>query len=288
MTNYKIEWLRANGRRYLVWLAVATAFAIACWFLSQWQLSRLDEVRNANSLITRNYDQAPVSLRDLAEPENFDTENSYRRVVLKGVYASGGSVLIRNRPLNGQPGFEQFAPFLTAEGDLVYVDRGWYPTGNKQDLPDQMQSLDSGCQPIEIIAHVRSAEPDSKRDYPSGQVGKASPQEAARNAKVQFDPNCGLAKVTYLSVYLSLESETPALAGANPPAANQRPQLSEGNHLSYAMQWVLFALMAFIALFYMVRQELLLKREQSDKSFKRKARKQIGQTDADYEDQLSE
>lgn len=291
MTNYKTEWLRENGKRYLAWLLLATVFSVACWFLSQWQLSRLNQVKAANALITKNYDEPPTSISKLASPESFDQTNEYRRVILTGYYDKD-FLLIRNRPLNGQPGFEQFAAFLTDQNELVFVDRGWYPSGTKQDLPDETQQLQPNCNPITIVAHLRTAEPDSQKDYPVGQIGKASPTEAI-NQSPRYNggtPACGLKQnvTTYTSVYLSLETEDPVLSTPNPPVLNQRPQLSEGNHLSYAMQWVLFAIMAFIALFYMIRQELLIKREQTDKNFKRKVRKTRSQADADYEDQLTQ
>ncbi|MFM6980860.1 MAG: SURF1 family protein [Micrococcales bacterium] len=291
MTDYKIDWLKANGKRYLAWLALAIAFSIACWFLSQWQLSRLNEVKAANALVTKNYDSAPQKLQDLAQPESFDKSNQFKQVTLTGHYGKD-FLLIRNRPQNGQPGFEQFAPFTTTEGNVVFIDRGWYPTGTKQDLPDATQQLFTDCTPITIVGHLKVAEPDSQKDYPVGQIGNASPLEAFDQLpkyNLSVGTPCGISTdLTYFnSIYVTLESENPPLTTANAPKAIQRPELSEGNHLSYAMQWVLFALMAFIALFYMIRQELLIKKEQTDKNFKRKTRKKIGQADEDYEDQLT-
>lgn len=291
MSNYKTEWLRDNGKRYLVWLLIATVFAIACWFLSQWQLSRLDEVKTANALITKNYEQPATDINDLAQPQSFDPANEYRRVELTGFYAKD-FFLIRNRPLNGQPGFEQFAAFITQQNQVVFIDRGWYPTGSNQDLPDKTQQLQPNCDPITIVGHIRTAQPDSEKDYPLGQIGNASPLEAIKQKPAHFGhmhlPCMSQIAPTYFeSVYLSLEAETPALTTPNPPAPNQRPELSEGNHLSYAMQWVLFALMAFIALFYMIRQELLLKKEQTDKTFKRKVKKTRSKADEDFEDSAS-
>lgn len=288
MTNYKTEWLRDNGKRYLAWLALAIAFAVACWFLSQWQVSRLNEVKAANALITTNYGQAPAKLQDLVTPTTFDQKNEYRSVEITGYYAQSGAVLVRNRPQDGQPGFVMFVPFLTNRGQLVYIDRGWYPTGSKQDLPDNVQQLPTSCNPITVIGHLRTSEPNSKRHYPVGQIGNISPEEASANSTIQTDGTCSQPSEIIRSAYLTLESETPALKTPNAPKAIQKPELSEGNHLSYAMQWVLFAIMAFIALFYMIRQELLLKKEQTDKSFKRKVRKKVGQADEDYEDQLTQ
>lgn len=290
MTDYRHEWFKSNGKRYLAWLALAIAFAIVCWFLSQWQLSRLNDVKAANALIERNYDATAESLKSLTSPEKFDQHNEYRKVEVTGRYLKD-FLLIRNRPQNGQPGFEQFAGFITSDNQLIYVDRGWYPTGEKQDLPDKTQSLGETCTTLTLVGHLRTAEPDSQKKYPVGQIGNASPIEAydqtPKNNSETSSCDASLDAELITSSYLTLESETPAITTSNPPKAIQKPELSEGNHLSYAMQWVLFALMAFVALFYMVRQELLLKKEQTDSSFQRKTRKKVGQADEDYEDSLS-
>jgi hypothetical protein len=37
-------------------------FSTACWFLSQWQFSRAEEVQEANSIVLANYERTPVAL----------------------------------------------------------------------------------------------------------------------------------------------------------------------------------------------------------------------------------
>ena len=55
------------------------------------------------------------------------------------------------------------------------------------------------------------------------------------------------------SFYLILSEEMPELTAQ--PLRLPRPELDEGNHLSYAVQWILFALMAFGALIWAIRRE---------------------------------
>ena len=57
-----------------------------------------------------------------------------------------------------------------------------------------------------------------------------------------------------------------------------KPQLDEGNHLSYALQWILFAIMAAAALVWAIRKEL-----QARAGIVRVVKKD---RDADYEDEL--
>ena len=43
---------------------------------------------------------------------------------LTGRYLLDEQVLVRNRPLNGQPGFEVLNPLLLDDGTVFVVDRG--------------------------------------------------------------------------------------------------------------------------------------------------------------------
>ncbi len=49
---------------------------------------------------------------------------------LKGSYDAAGQRIVRNRPLNGQPGYEVVVPFKLDSGETVVIDRGWLPIGN--------------------------------------------------------------------------------------------------------------------------------------------------------------
>ena len=56
------RWKTLFSRRWLGYLAFAVAFAIACGFLSSWQLNRGNEAAAANRLIEANFHAPPVPL----------------------------------------------------------------------------------------------------------------------------------------------------------------------------------------------------------------------------------
>jgi hypothetical protein len=62
--------------------------------------------------------------------------------------------------------------------------------------------------------------------------------------------------------------------------------LDEGNHLSYAVQWILFALMGFYALFWAIRQEREYRRLERDPTYVPKSLRNRKVTDGDIEDRL--
>jgi cytochrome oxidase assembly protein ShyY1 len=68
------------------------------------------------------------------------------------------------------------------------------------------------------------------------------------------------------------------------PKVLSKPELTEGNHLSYALQWILFALMAFAALWWAIKQEVEARKIAADPSYRPKVRKRVGDADKAAED----
>ena len=277
--------LSSSIRRWTVWFLLATVFAVACWFLSQWQLARLNEVKGVISRINQNYDAQPAELAQLlTSSAKFDAQNEYRPVEVSGGYQWMNTALVRNRPLNGQPGFEVFAPFELTNGKIVFVDRGWLATGTNQDLPDRIV-LPPKVQ-VSLIGRIKQSAADSGRNYDKQaqlQLGAPSAIEAARALNLP-------AASFYDDFYLILDSES---AGDGSTLMRDaalkpllRPEYTEGNHLSYAMQWILFALMAFFAIGWAIRQELLHRKAALDPTFVVKKRRAVGSIDAEVEDAL--
>lgn len=260
-------------KRWLVWLLVASLFAVACVFLSQWQFQRRAEAVAKINLIHQNYDQAPVALSELASLKSFDAGYEWRPARITGNFLPEKAVLVRNRPYNGQPGFLQVVPFELATGELIAVETGWLPTGSKQDSPDVLPLPDT--QQRELVIRLRTAEPTLGRDAPAHQLGTINIVELVKREKLSGD--------VYLEVY---GRATNSYSSADFPKVLLKPELTEGNHLSYALQWILFALMAFGALWWAVRQELQAKRSANDPTYKPKQRKKIGDDDKAAEDAL--
>ena len=134
-------------------------------------------------------------------------------------------------------------PFLLDDGTVFIVDRGWVPTGNEQDSPDAVPAPPAG--EVTVVARLRPSEPVLPgRSAPDGQVASI---ELEGIAELLGEP-------MYTGAYGLLVSEDPATQQR--PAATPRPVPDEGPHLSYAFQWILFAVLGFVGLGFAVRQEL--------------------------------
>lgn len=235
--------MRARSlKKWLNWIALVAVFSIACGFLANWQFSRRETKLASIELIRENYFLPPTTLSQVSGDKGFSLpEASWKSVALRGIYLKDSALLVRNRPNNGQPGFEQIVPFQTNEGQIVFVSRGWLPTGAMQDSPDNVPEVPAG--ELVIVGRLIASEPKFDRGAPNGQIASINVELANQITKFEAISNG----------YLRVVSEsTKPPAGLKPMPT---PSIEEGNNLSYALQWLLFAIMAVIALFWRIRRD---------------------------------
>lgn len=240
--------------RWAGYVAIAIVFAIVCAFLSNWQFTRNAERSSQLALIAANYDAAPVPLEQVIGTDGtFPPGDQWRPVALTGEYLTDRTLLARNRAHGGTSAFEVLVPFRSVEGAVFLIDRGWLPPGSSQPEPDTIPAPPSGQ--VQIIARLKPGEPlpNSGRSAPDGQVPTINlPLIAETTAQPTL----------ITSAYGLLLSEQPA--PAETPNALESPSDDPGPYLSYAIQWILFALMGFIFIWYMIRTEIRHRREDAE------------------------
>lgn len=243
--------------RWAIYIALAVAFAIACAFLSNWQFTRNEERAGQLALVEANYDSSPVPLSELIAPgAALDPSDQWRQVALDGQYLADDEVLVRNRPHGGTAAFEVLVPFRLTDGRVLLVDRGWVPPGDQQPQPDAVPAPPSGD--VTVIARLKPGEPlpNSGRSAPEGQVPTINLPLIADTVSTE----AGAAME--LSAYGIMVSEEPA--PADRPQPLESPSEDPGPHLSYAIQWILFAIMGFVFITYVIRSELRHRREDAE------------------------
>lgn len=260
--------------RWSVYVLVAIGFAVACVFLSQWQFDRNESRTEQIALVEQNYDAEPVELAELVGSDGTLTPtDEWRPVVLRGEYLVDDQLLVRNRPHGGTSAFEVLVPFRDFDGRVLIVDRGWVAPGESA-TPETIPAPPAG--EAEVVVRLRPGEPlpSSGRGAPDGQVPTIHlPTIADR---------IGGEVVT--GAYGRLVSEDPA-----PEAALGRfdsPTEDPGPHLSYAIQWILFAVMGFIFIGYIIRTEIVKHREEVEGRPVAPKRPRRRDRDADAEDEL--
>jgi cytochrome oxidase assembly protein ShyY1 len=229
-------------------LALAVAFAIGCGLLSWWQFARREETARANALVEANY-QAPARPLDqvLPRPSSYDaSRQEWLPVEARGTYLTDRQLLVRDRQAGGNPGFEVLTPLRLTDGRVFVIDRGFLSVGTKQDRPDVVPAPPAGT--VTVVARLKADEgPIPGRTATAGEIPSIDLKAIART----------LHTPTYTAAYGLMRSEAPAAAVNPTPLDPPSFADAEGTHLSYAIQWILFALIAFGMLGWSVRRELL-------------------------------
>ncbi len=247
---------RATG---LVLLAVV--LAVTCTFLGRWQWNR-HVVRDAQILLVQtNYSADPVPLDELLPTTTtpMPTADVWRPVRVSGRYDVAGTVLLRNRPVDSEPGFHVLVPLVLdgalggPTGAVLVVDRGWVTWGDDAAGPADVPAPPSGT--VTATVRLRQDEQATDRSAPPGQVQAISvPQvlAAGGGSLVGATPDA-------FDAYGALVEEDPAPAqvlGALPT-----PSTDPGSHLSYAFQWWTFALGSLVGFGMLARREVVEGRE---------------------------
>lgn len=258
--------------RWGAYLLVAIGFAVACAYLSHWQFDRNEQRTGEIDLVERNYDATPVPLSDLIGDDGaLDPDDGWRPVQLVGEYLADEQVLVRNRPHGGTSAFEVLVPFRDESGLILLVDRGWVPPGDG-DAPDAVPAPPAGDATVTVRLRPGESLPPSGRGAPPGQVPTIHLPTVAD--AVQPDLITG--------AYGQLVSEQPA--GEGHLGGFDSPTEDPGPHLSYAIQWILFAIMGFAFIGYIIRTEIVKAKEDAGERVKRAPRRR--DRDADDEDAL--
>jgi cytochrome oxidase assembly protein ShyY1 len=229
--------------KWLAYLLLAAVFAAACVFLGRWQMDRRAETLAEISRVVTNYSAAPIPFEQVRnEFSELDPAKEWTQVELRGSYDVSGQRIVRNRPLNGQPGYEVVVPFKLETGESVVIDRGWLPIGNKNPgSPDSIPAPPAGT--VTAVVRLKHGEPQLDRGAPAGQLASIDlPTYAAE-----------LGYPVLTGAYGQLASESPA--AAQMPFPFPKPATEEGTHLSYSLQWFAFGVLMFVGFGYAARQQ---------------------------------
>ena len=246
--------------RWTAYVLVAIAFAITCAYLSHWQFSRNAERSAQLQLVTDNYDAVPIPLsRAITGTDDFDDALEWHPVEVTGTYLADQQLVARNRPHGGTSAFEVLTPLLLDDGRVLIIDRGWVPPAEKGEGTAPIPAPPAG--EVTVIARLRPGEPlpSSGRGAPDGQVPTINLPLVANTTGA----------TTITSAYATLVRDDPAPVQA--PVALEPPTNDPGPYLSYAVQWILFAVMGFVFIGYIIRTELTHRREEREEADERVA-----------------
>lgn len=194
--------------------------------LGFWQLGRLEERRARNALMTARLAMPTQPFDDVLAEAGGDAESArFRRVELAGTFAQA-QLLTAPRSFDGQPGHQVLGVLERDGAPAVLVDRGWIPFERAARPPP----VPTG--PVQLTGVVRAPEPGAPRA--AEQVTRIAPASIADRLDRALAP-----------VYVQAVEQQPPPA-TDAPRPTPLPELSEGSHQSYAVQWFSFAVVALI------------------------------------------
>ncbi len=215
----------ARRPRWLVAHVLVLVLVVVFVNLGLWQLRRLDERRDRNELVQARSTSTPVPVGDL--PDDPD-DVRFRAVVASGTYGPDQTVAVRTTQ-DGVPGAWVFSVLDDADAPVVVL-RGFVGTQLDGSVPAPPPP--EGEVEVEGIA------------IPMGRLGHTA--ETAVDRLVETVPGAA-------PVVVQAEVSSPTeIADLTPVPV---PDLGEGPHLNYAVQWFLFAAVGVLAYPFLLRRQ---------------------------------
>ena len=216
--------MRAREKYFFLKSLVALALIILCFIAAQWQYHRGVDRHARNSMIEANIAAPSITL---ATAGSDPVKNEWRTVITAGSFDASQNILLRNRYFEGKYGFEFLTLFETSNGQKFWVDRGWLVAGKDALTAPLIPTTPTG--EVEISGRLRldtSLPRGSFFALPANGIGLISKWNAQKEVVTE-------------GFYLDLLNGS--TAELTPSVAAQLPELSDGPHMAYALQWVFFA-----------------------------------------------
>lgn len=192
--------------------------------LSLWQFDRLDQRRDFNQTVRDRVtlETADVRTLELDDPRQL----VWRRAGAIGTYLVDEQVLVLNRSQDGVAGFNVVTPMLLDDGRAIAVVRGFVPLDRTPPMPPAGE--------VRVVGILRTGDTPRR--------GQARDAEGELTEFLRFDLERLAEQVEpeLLPIALSADASDPIDDPVLRPVAP--PDLSEGPHLSYAIQWIIFSI----------------------------------------------
>ena len=245
------------------WIATALLAVLGVTFtsLGQWQLSRAEERRNIAKAIQAGRLAAPVSLMGDQDASQLE---DWRPAQATGRWLPHFSVLLDNRNLDGKPGLWLATPLMLDDGSALLVLRGWSarPIGQYNALPKIALGEETVSVSGELFSRVpqlyaiAEEAPLTFSERPSATLeNRLNLNELPRRQNVSLDSLSKATGLRFLPVVLMQTNDD----GIGLSRQWPEPSVDADKNTGYAMQWFIFAAIAFgamgVLLWRLIRRE---------------------------------
>ena len=208
--------------------------------LASWQLNRHQERKDFNATLVQRFDSPIRPLDELLQSgEPADIE--WMPTAITGTYLQGEDISLVNVSQNGAAGYDAITPLLLSDGKVVLVNRGFLP------LAGEFPPAPTG--EISLLGRVRASSERRTGELSDPATGELTDVQRIDIARLQQQIEGEL-----VPVYVQLLKSTPAEPSSLSTIVD--PDFSNGPHLSYTVQWLLFTLCAAGGWVALVRREV--------------------------------
>jgi cytochrome oxidase assembly protein ShyY1 len=212
--------------RWLAFTVLCILAVVAMVQLGSWQLHRLDERREFNAEVRSNLARPVEPLDAVLTADAERTALEWRRVRLRGTYLADETVLVVNRSQGGRPGRNAVTPLRLDDGRLVLVNRGFVVSSDE--VPDPPAGE------VEVTGLLRDSEVRHR-----GQPEDAAGVDLIEIRRIDIDKLAPQLPGETVGMYIERSTSEPAEAATVQTVV--LPELDEGPHLSYSVQWFAFS-----------------------------------------------
>ena len=201
-----------------------------------------------NSQINSHIDLPIVDLHGVTTDP---VSHEWQRVRVTGKFDAQRQILLRNHYNEGKYGFEALTAFTANDGRKFWVDRGWVQAGATATEQPDLPTTPLG--EVSIVGRLRLDTSLPQGNFFAIPTGKNSGLISEANAQ-STNTARGIESAFYLDL---LEGNLPELT---PVVTAEVPELTDGPHFAYALQWVIFAGLVLYGRF-LIRREVLTREE---------------------------
>jgi cytochrome oxidase assembly protein ShyY1 len=217
--------------------------------LGEWQLDRLAQRKERNATTIIN-EQKPVQPYEQVFTRPVTDADQWQRVEARGTFDAQHQFVVRYRSNGDAEGYEVVTPLRTASG-AVLVDRGFIPLQRGTQIPSVAPAPPTG--EVTVVGHVRRDE-----------KGRRAATTPVGNQMRLINSQAVAATLPYpiATGYIGLLTVQPEQQGGFQPI--KLPELSEGPHFWYALQWFMFTAVAAAGIVVFIRGDLRARREERE------------------------
>ena len=235
------SWGFLLSRRWVLFALTVLGLVAGTIWLGNWQFDRLTDRKADNEVVRANETKDPAPVADvLGVGRTVAETDEWRLVEATGTYAVEATVVVRYRTRDGMSGIDVVVPLVTTDGPALLVDRGWLEAA--PDGTDRSGIPDPPTGEVTVTGWVRAdgtgdstgVTDQSTRAISSSEIGEA------------------LGRDVY-GGFVELRAEDGSAAEGLAPV--ELPELDNGPHFFYGLQWWFFGVLAVFGFCYLAWDE---------------------------------